>query len=217
MSESLPNAHNYLHDIVNAMAIDHGGQYIETHPRFNVGINGGLDVILIEPATGERDRLLLTQESPDDRAIYDCLTSAGVPQLDRLIKENSVIMYRLPFQAKPLSRERLFVDKTSSSTYISDSEIFINVGMLWSRVHLATGRLPSKDILSATIVLDFKDNDNAYVPAPPYFAWVSINKQSAEQYMEASISSELQQMNPSVSHKRLMDAVKTGWNYDREH
>jgi len=217
MSESLHNAHDHLHDIVNAIAIDHGGQYVETHPRFNVGINGGLDVILIEPATGERDRLLLTQESPDDRAIYDRLTSADVPQLDRLIKESSVIMYRLPFQAKPLSRERLFVDKASSSTYISDSETFIRVGMLWSKVHSATGRLPSKDILSATILLDFKDNNDAYVPSPPYDSWVPINEQSAEQHMEASISGELLQMNPSVSHKRLIDAMKTGWNYGREH
>ncbi len=218
MSEQMSHTSAHLHEVVSALAMAHGGRYVETHLRFSLGLNGGLDVVITDPETGGRDRLLVTQESPGDMEVYDKLAAAGVPQLTRSVQADGVAMYRLPFQAKPLSRERLFVEHSSSSTYVSDVELFAGVGNLWHKVYAVTGQLPASDVLSSTVVLDFKDMSETLVPTPPYSSWLPITDQAAAvQHIEAVVAEELQGMNPHISHGPLLDAMTTGWHHGATH
>lgn len=214
MSEQMSDTSAHLHEVANSMAMAHGGQYAETHPRFSLDVNGGLDVVISYPETGERDRLLVTQETAEDIDVYDKLAAADVSQLERSVQANGIVLYRLPYQAKPLSRERLFVGHPSSSTYVSDVELFATMGNLWHNVYLVSGLLPDKELLSSTVVLDFKDINETLVPTPPYTSWQLIPDQtSAALYIESIVAEELQGMNPHIPHGPLLEAMKAGWNH----
>ncbi len=214
MAEQLPTTSSKLHDVVRTIADDEHVDYVETHSRFNLGGNGGLDVVF-NPERPDRDRVLVAAETTRERDFYDQLDAAGVPQLSRTEAVKGIAMYRLPFQAKPLSRERLFVGHQSTSTYVSDEELFGHVGNLWRSVYESTGHLPQDGILASTVLLDFKDVQEALVPLPPYSSWQHQNDgHEAKVHLESLVAFELQAMNPHISHGLLLGAVTKGWRHD---
>jgi hypothetical protein len=210
MSEKGPQGPSAI-DIVESLVQDWEAQYRETHGRFSLVQPGSnaMDII-IKPNAGDAQRLLITPR-PDDREIYDKLSSGGIPQFKRY-DSGAAAIYNIPVHAKLLGNERLFADRPSSETYVSDRELYFEMGELWARIYKATGFIPEDGPLTQTCLLDFESEETRLKPVPPYNLWVDPPELSdAEEYFIDSVREQLQGLHLQQSFRPLLEAAQSGW------
>lgn len=217
MTEHYTGPRSNLIEFVDSFAMDNDGLYIETHPRFNlVPVNdNALDVVVTSMESGERERMIITNETEKTSELYKQLSQGGVLQFERQDYESGVSIYRLPGQAKPLGYERLFLDRHSSDTYVSDQEIFMYFGKLWADIYRQTRHLPADKFLRHTALLDFEAPERSLIPVPPYQGWIEIyDLQGAGRHLFEKVKEELQNTGSYTMMKPISDAIVHGWRED---
>lgn len=209
MSESLHPGGVQPIDIMEGLASEMSGQYVLTHRRFAL-TDTDTDFVVTEPETGNRNRYLIVMH--DDGGVYDALQTAGIPQLSRKSASPEVTIYDLPIQVKQLAQEKLFSGHTSSDTYVSDQEIFSQLGSLWARIYDATKRVPVSQPLSHTALIDFEADSARLLPIPPYADWEEEpSREVAAQKFAARLGDQLQAIEPHQLHRGLLEIVRTAW------
>jgi hypothetical protein len=210
-----PTSLSDLRQKLNEVVETNGGQIADTHTRFVIKQEGCLDVVLEDPDTDKRQRLLVTQKDSQSDLLYDKLGSAEIPQFPRIDNLEGLTLYELPLQVKALGYERFRAEKPSTVTYLSDGELLERMGGLWRRIHNVSGRIPSQP-LDLTAIGDFSDPDKMLTPIPPYSTWEKVSDESvALAMMVGSLVRGLETSNPGVEHLLLIEAVIKGWQNDR--
>ena len=200
-------------DIAESLAIEQQGHLVLTHARFALRSNESDFVITSEGNGEQRSRYLILSEGQDEGALYQDIQGAGVRQFDRIAHGKGVAIYQLPMQAKKLSDERLFSGHVSSETYVSDIELFTELGKLWSKIYKATEKTPAINPLSETALLDFGQEDSRLIPIPPYTKWEHVSSSAlAKEHLAQGLHEQLLHINPRQSYRTLLDAFNHGWH-----
>ncbi len=216
MSEYIPQPTPGALDIAEGMATEKNSKLAETFSRFSLAGEESIDVLLTPFIGGQRERYLITTQI-GDRELYEKFQDALIPQFPREEVAGGTI-YKLPLDIKPLDEERLFVDKVSSETYISDHELFFQLGELWAQIYKIGDKSPESDPLSHTSLLDWQAEGGKLIPIPPYVDWVDIpSVHEAVNYFAISLEDQLKSLNSQKSYKELIKAAQAGWwNASRE-
>jgi hypothetical protein len=185
-----------------------------THSRFNLV----LDKAVASDTTrvihsGQLERTLYVR-SPGE--LHSKLTAElsknNIPQLEEVDECDGGVTYKVPEQAKPLSNERLFPDRVSTETYVSDRELFFSLGSLWRRIYDATHYLPDNSFLSSTGMVEFSEKGQQIFPIPPYSNWLPIKyDHDASKHFSAEVEAELQSIYPHTPIHDLREAAKSGF------
>lgn len=210
---------NDLEAVTDALGIDH--PVSDTHPRFNLVINYAIarDVVDGEIEDGGM-RLLIVHDDdgvPDD--LCELIEAAGIPHLEKLkaveapgqtrqqpkkdeedervASGERFTAYMVPANAKRMSNEKLFPGRQSTQTYVSDGELFHDLGTLWRRVADATGKLPIDSPLEHTGMLDFSGDKSRLFPIPLYRYWKDIGDKEAIERFGEILEEELRDLYPS--------------------
>lgn len=209
---------NDLEAVTDALGIDH--PVSDTHPRFNLVINYAVarDVVDGEIEDGGM-RLLIVHDDdgvPDD--LCELIEAAGISHLEKLKSALALgqaepkeggeegeapksgerfTVYMVPVNAKRLSNEKLFPGRESTQTYVSDGELFHDLGVLWRAVADATGKLPVDSPLEHTGMLDFSGDRNRLFPIPLYRYWKDIGDKEAIERFGEILETELRDLYPS--------------------
>jgi hypothetical protein len=154
----------------------------DTTPRFSLvrsayEQSGPRDLLLPRPIQGF-NRFLYVPPHLMDNTVYDQLEQAGVPQLPRIVLEDINPLTPSPLFGireglKPLAHSALF-SRESSATYVSDTEIFTQLGRLYRQAWEATGRImldpqnPADSPLDHVAIHNFQDVKETLFLSPPY-------------------------------------------------
>lgn len=192
------------------------GAYVETYPRFSLALSEEVGDFLITPHEGgQRSRYLICPGQEDSR-LYGSLNNAGVIQFPVMVANSDFTIYELPINVKPLGNERIFADHPSSATYVSDLELFGQLGQLWGRIFAATGRFPQSEILTRTALVDFGHDDKSrLIPVPPYEDWGVTRIDYQEYVLETllnDVQKHLQRSNPRQSYRALLARLESAWS-----
>lgn len=213
MSEPLANPRNprdEANNIMFGLAHEVDGTYSEVHERFSLTQTEGVDGI-ITTSTGERSRYLVVAEPQHYVELYQRLQAGGVPEFHRREVHPGLGMYDVPLAAKPLSHEQLFLHRPSTETYVSDQELYEELGGLWRAVWEASHAVPEMP-LSGTALLDFNPRGKRLVPIPPNNGWQSQgNKHSARDHFMEALEAELRRLAPEKPYRTLLRSVLNGW------
>lgn len=177
---------------------------VETSPRFNLAQsrsrNDAIDIVARDPIT-IFGRFLIVNPGSIDTNIWNQLSHADVARLPLLRIENDAWTFGVKDGLKPLVNEALF-GRQSSATYISDPEIYHELGALYRSAYDATGSL----LLEGPVVHDspmdhvaifsFNDEQNLLYLHPPYRAapeYQGLDRVTAGEMFAHSIEARLAQ------------------------
>lgn len=135
------------------------------------------------------------------------MAEASIEQLEVAGGNEELVVYGVPSHAKPLLNERLFPERTSTSTYISDEELFENLGKMWRRIFNATSRLPEGTILGHTGMKDFSGESQQFFPIPPYNNWEELTAEESPGFFSKNIKNELVAIYPNTPVTGLCNAA----------
>lgn len=192
------------------------GTQTETYPRFSLALSEDVGDFLVTPHEGgQRSRYLICPGQADSR-LYGGLSDAGVIQFPMMVANSDFTIYKLPINVKSLGNERIFANHPSSTTYVSDLELFGQLGQLWGRVFKATGRFPQTGILTRTALVDFGHDDKSrLIPVPPYDDWVAMRTDRQEKVLETllnDVQEHLYRSNPRQSYRALLARLESAWD-----
>lgn len=227
MKEHLPNGPlKNTHDLdAVRMTLGIEQEITDTHPRFNLVINRDVarDVVDGEIEDGAM-RLLIVHEDDPSEGAGEAIEAAGIPHLERLKVVDTIAhrgsdgdesgkagpgerftVYMVPSNAKRMSNERLFPGRPSTETYVSDSELFRNLGALWRNIADATGKLPADSPLEHTGMLDFSHDKSRLFPIPLYRFWEDIGDEEAIEKFGKILEAELKQLYPTSDHEQISE------------
>jgi hypothetical protein len=114
-------------------------------------------------------------------------------------------VYMVPSNAKRMRNERLFPGRQSTETYVSDSELFHNLGTLWRSIADATGKLPADSPLEHTGMQDFSQDQSRLFPIPLYRFWEDIGDEKPIEKFGRILEAELKSMYPSSDHAQISE------------
>jgi hypothetical protein len=207
----VPNGQQNIHDLEHLKGIlDIDQPLADTHPRFSLVIDDkARDVV--DEEHGELRLLIVCNGDGITEEITEVLETetAAIPQMERLrVVEDGedgdgegpagkVSVYLVPSNAKRMSYEKLYPGRESSETYVSDSELFRDLGLLWRHVAVATGRLPEDSPLEHTGMSEFSGDKRRLFPIPPYGKWVKIGEEEPTDRFGKILEAELKRLYPS--------------------
>ncbi|GAC1387945.1 MAG: hypothetical protein NVS1B7_1950 [Candidatus Saccharimonadales bacterium] len=202
-------------DVVLALAEHLGANQVQTNGRFSLARAETADAILLMPDSSYH-RVLIARENDEQVKRYDLLHHAHIPLPTRRILDDGMIIYDLSLNAKLLSNERLFADRESSETYVSDRELFIKAGQMWSRIWQVSGEIPH-ELLRNTLMVEFSSHESPLMPAPPFADWELIhNEEIAEDHIRQILTGELDQYaSDKANFRSLVNAFIAGWHGER--
>jgi hypothetical protein len=182
--------------------------------RFSLAHRVSYDVVEALP-DNVQDRTLITPKSACTEEVETLLKDTDIYLLTKDKDHGTYVSYHVPLQAKPLANERLFPDRESTETYISDTELYAALGNLWARVHRLTGRVPEEAPASFTGLLEFTSSQSTLFPIPPYEWKKILPVGEARRHFISTAEAELKLLNPEEDHTPLLRAAEDAWRAAR--
>jgi hypothetical protein len=219
MSERLPRKLGEVQQVLKVDLSTDGGGYQAVHARFDLSHdNPNAGDLIYTPENGPRTRYLIVPADPLTDQIQGELQEANIPTLEHMVHDAGVSVYRVPLQAKPLIRERLFPDRASTDTYISDKELFRSLGGLWRRIYDASERLPVDRILATTGMIEFTKSQERLFPVPPFNSWISLpSTEHAHDLFCKQVKAGLEEAYPDINIESLLgEATSAFMEYEGE-
>ena len=202
-----PPQNNYEHSL--SFITDAAERVEHTYGRFNLAFDKNMGEDFVVHGSDEtHKRYLVTKFGRKTEDTTESLLRSGVEHLKVVHISDGNCVFEVPLDAKPLLGERLFPDRQSDDTYISDEELFSKVGKLWGSVYRATGYLPNGTVLAHTGMREFTGEGEMIFPVPPYSDYREISDaQKAVGMFESSIIEELQAGYPRSSVDLIVEAA----------
>ncbi|HEX5455829.1 MAG TPA: hypothetical protein VFW77_00490 [Candidatus Saccharimonadales bacterium] len=242
MKEQLPHGPlkntNDLEAVKAALGIEQ--EVSDTHPRFNLVMNRAVarDVVDGEIEDGGI-RLLIVHEDETSDDLAEKIEAAGLPHLEKLKVVDTAAppedkdreteggdqarpgerftLYMVPSNAKRMSNERLFPGRQSTETYVSDSELFRDLGTLWRGIADATGKLPPDSLLEHTGMQDFSHDRSRLFPIPLFRFWEDIGDEEPVEKFGKILEAELKDLYPSSDHDQISELYQVAMaGFERE-
>lgn len=175
------------------------GLIADTSLRFSLARSGpnaaAIRDVITENEIDEYSRFLVVDSALTDQNAYQELANYGIPQLPQIEASsagtsnsefNLPALFGVKAGLKPLIHEALF-PRESSTTYISDNEIFSQLGRIYRQAWDVTGKImldPENDQDSPlwhVALHSFQDSKNLLYLCPPY----SPHAEKIAEYEEA--------------------------------
>lgn len=154
-----------------------GTEIIETGARFSLASarlgKHVMDVMTEYPKLEDYGRFLVVGNDAVDESIWDNLVEKDIHRLPLIKKDHDTWVFGIKDGLKPLANEALF-DRPSSETYISDLEIYFELGRIYRNVYEATdvllleGNIEEVSPVEHVAISSFSDGHGYLFLYPPY-------------------------------------------------